>query len=415
MSITTSGYIRSVHVLRLCSVFAAPVAALRGRGVRFDPVGGEQNHCAGLSAALDRLGVRQTIVTTRPPTAPRVESFGRYGRVVRLGLPVSAYRQLYALPAWSLLPRLAERADLVHAHLGEDLAVVPLALRAAGHARVPLVLTVHCSPAHTLRGRTPRALLLHHLGGALERRGAALADAVIVLTGRMREALIGDGVAPRRVHVIPSGIAPAFTRPAGPGPLLDGVPAPRLLYVGRLHEQKGVDVLLRALALLDDPPVDLLVVGDGPRAGQLRDLAARLGVAGRVHMCGFVPHEEIPGVLGAGDPLVLPSRYEELGTVLLEAMHCGNPVVATRVGGIPGLVEDGVTGLLVPPGRPEPLAAAVRRLLGDPARAKEMAAAARKRVADLRWDRLVHRVYAVYAEVLGDHTGARLSRGAPAA
>ncbi|MEN3541011.1 glycosyltransferase family 4 protein [Microbispora sp. ZYX-F-249] len=400
-----------MHVLRLCSVFAAPVTALRGRGVRFDPVGGMQNHCARLSEALDRLGVRQTIVTTRPPTAPRTEDFGRHGRVLRLGLPIAAGRQMYAAAAWPLLPRLAEGADLVHAHLGEDLAVVPLALRAAGHARVPFVLTVHCSPGHTLLGRTPRALLLRHLGGALERRGTARADAVIVLTPRMRDVLAGGGVPQGRVHVIPSGIAPAFVRPTGPHPLLDRVPAPRVLYVGRLHEQKGVDVLLRALALPADPPVELLVVGDGPRARELWELAERLGVAARVHMCGFVPHEEIPALLGGADPLVLPSRYEELGTVLVEAMHAGNPIVATRVGGIPDLVEDGVTGLLVPPGRPEPLAAAIRRLLDDPAKAKEMAADARRRVAELRWDRLVHRVHAVYGEVLRARAGVR---GAPA-
>ncbi|WP_218671717.1 glycosyltransferase family 4 protein [Microbispora sp. GKU 823] len=404
VSITTSGYIRTVHVLRLCSVFAAPVTALRGRGVRFDPVGGMQNHCARLSEALDRLGVRQTIVTTRPPTAPRTEDFGRHGLLVRLGLPIPAGRQMYAVAAWPLLSRLAEGADLVHAHLGEDLAVVPLALRAAGHARVPFVLTVHCSPGHTVSGRTPRALVLRHLGGALERRGTARADAVIVLTSRMRDVLVGGGVPAGRVHVIPSGIAPVFTRPAGPGPLLDGVPVPRVLYVGRLHEQKGVDVLLRALALLGDPPVDLLVVGDGPRARRLRELAERLGVAARVHLRGFVPQEDIPGVLGGGDPLVLPSRYEELGTVLIEAMHAGNPIVATRVGGIPDLVEDGVTGLLVPPGRPEALAAAIRRLLDDPAEAKEMAANARRRVAELHWDTLVHRVHAVYGEVLRART-----------
>ncbi|MGI5155328.1 hypothetical protein [Microbispora sp. CA-102843] len=94
-----------MHVLRLCSVFAAPVTALRGRGVRFDPVGGKQNHCARLSEALDRLGVRQTIVTTRPPTAPRTEDFGRHGRLVRLG-PIPAGRQMYAVAAWPLLSRL---------------------------------------------------------------------------------------------------------------------------------------------------------------------------------------------------------------------------------------------------------------------------------------------------------------------
>ncbi|OLT11933.1 hypothetical protein BJF79_23220 [Actinomadura sp. CNU-125] len=114
----------AMHVLRLCPVFEPPPSALLGRGVRFDPIGGMQNHAAQLSRALDGLGVRQTVVTTRPPDAPAIARLGRHGRVVRLGLPVAVLRQGYAAAAWLRAPGLADGADLVHAHLGEDPAVL---------------------------------------------------------------------------------------------------------------------------------------------------------------------------------------------------------------------------------------------------------------------------------------------------
>src|ERR671910_3278448 len=120
-----------MRVLRVCSVFQPPATALSGPGARFDPIGGMQTHTHELSRALDLLGVEQTIVTTLPPTAAPEEALGAHGRVTRLGLPIRHFRQLYSWPAARLLPRLAGSADLVHVHLGEDIAVVPLALRAA--------------------------------------------------------------------------------------------------------------------------------------------------------------------------------------------------------------------------------------------------------------------------------------------
>src|SRR4029450_1356771 len=85
-----------MRVLRLCSVFQPPPTALTGLGARVDPIGGMQTHTYELSRALDRLGVRQTIVTTRPPTAPRREALGTYGRVIRLCLPVPQGREFYS-------------------------------------------------------------------------------------------------------------------------------------------------------------------------------------------------------------------------------------------------------------------------------------------------------------------------------
>src|SRR5215218_2907042 len=125
-----SSYRTRIRVLRLCSVFEPPPTALVGRGVKFDPIGGMQNHTAELTRALDRRGVVQTVLTTRPPTAPYFQHLGDHARVIRVGLPVRRFRQLYG-PQAVVAPILATRADVVHVHLGEDLAVLPLGTVAA--------------------------------------------------------------------------------------------------------------------------------------------------------------------------------------------------------------------------------------------------------------------------------------------
>ncbi|WP_433212646.1 glycosyltransferase [Microtetraspora malaysiensis] len=389
----------NMRVLRLCSVFEPPASALAAESAAaFDPIGGMQNHTGHLSRALDALGIAQTVITSRPPTAPAVAPLGRHGRVIRLGLPIGVFRQCYSLYAWWRLPCLAPGADVIHAHLGEDLAIVPLALRAARLSGAPIVLTVHCSLRHTLRVTGPRSLLLKTLGGALEGYGVDRAAAVIALTDRLRRELARPDV-----HVIPSGVGGEFRAdPADLGPGLPaGLPRPRIAYVGRLHPQKGVDTLLRGFALFSAAaPGHLVLVGDGPERARLRRLAARLGVERRTLFLGFLPHERIPAVLRDVDVLVLPSRYEELGSVLVEAMYSGVPVVASATGGVPELVRHRESGLLVPPGSPYAIAEALRELTAHPALAAALASRARRQAAELTWDTLVHRVVDVYRSVL---------------
>ena len=174
-----------IRLLRLCSVFEPPPSALVGKGVRFDPIGGMQNHTAELTQPLDRRGVVQTVLTTRPPTAPRLQRLGDHARVIRLGLPVRRFRQLYGSQAAILAPILAARADVVHVHLGEDLAVLPVGAAAARLHRLPLVLTVHTRLRHTLAGCDLRSAVLKTVGSPIERWGERSAEAVLVITPRL--------------------------------------------------------------------------------------------------------------------------------------------------------------------------------------------------------------------------------------
>jgi glycogen(starch) synthase len=388
-----------LRVLRLCSVFELPPDVPAARVARFDPIGGMQNHTGELSRRLDRRGVVQRIITTRPPGAGARARIGAACEVYRVGFPIPWFRQLYGGPALLLASRLARDASLVHAHLGEDLAILPLALWAAGRRAIPLVLTVHCSPRHTIEALDLRTTVLHTLGGALEHHAERRAGAVIAITPRLEARLREDGVARRNLYMIPPGV----DRELFQGPFRDPLPElghPRVLFIGRLTEQKGVHTLLTAMTRVTTRGAHVVIVGDGPLRATLERRIGELGVAASTHLLGFRPHHEVPALLAHADVLVLPSLYEELGSILLEAMQVGLPVVASRTGGIPDVVADGETGLLVAPDDPPGFADAIDRILSDPGLARRLGDAARRRGHAYDWDLVALEVLAVYEDAI---------------
>jgi glycogen(starch) synthase len=383
-----------LHVLRLCSVFESDAADLGPGAAEYDPVGGMQNHTAALSRCLDDRGVRQTIVTSRLAGRAGRTPLGRHGSVVRVGVAVPWLRQLWGVGALRHVLRPTAPVDVVHAHQGEDLATLLLARLAARVHRCALVVTVHCSVRHTLRGTTLRARLLQSVGGAVERRVLRRAEVVVALAERTAALLRGDGLPADRVRTIPSGVEPQLFPRVLPDAFGD-LPRPRVGYVGRLVPQKRPDLAVGALERMRSP-AHLVVVGDGPVRPALERRAAASAAPDRISFHGLVPHAEIPAVLSSLDVLVLPSAYEELGSVLVEAMAAGLPVVATRVGGIPEVVADGVTGLLVPAGDATALAGALDRLLGDPALTARLGRCARERSGAYAWPVLAGRIADLY-------------------
>jgi rhamnosyl/mannosyltransferase len=198
--------------------------------------------------------------------------------------------------------------------------------------------------------------------------------------------------------VIPFGFDPArFTLPTTP----ETNAVPTLLFVGRLVEYKGVDVLLRAVAGLDG--VRAILVGDGPRRDSLKELASDLGLAGRVMFEGEVSDERMSELYAMCDLFVLPSvtRAEAFGVVQLEAMAAGKAVVSTAVPtGVPWVNQHERTGLIVPPGEVPALRAAIQRLLGDRALRERMGREGRARVArDFTPARMIQQMLALYRDL----------------
>jgi glycosyltransferase involved in cell wall biosynthesis len=250
---------------------------------------------------------------------------------------------------------------------------------------VPLNVQVHTSflgdPYWHASG--PRHRVLAAVGRVVLR----LADTVRVVSAAERDRVLGLGLDAERVWVVPVPVDAGRWLGADGRELrvrVLGDRADRLvLYVGRLAPEKDVATLLEATRVLLDarPSTRVAIVGDGPLEHSLRARVAALGLGDGVLFAGAVPHDVVPSWFAAADVVVLPSLYEGLGLVLVEAALAGKPVVATRTTGAMDVVVDGVTGFLVPQRRPDALAARLLSLLADPARAMAMGSAGRDLVA----------------------------------
>ncbi|BCV25475.1 glycosyltransferase family 4 protein [Gelria sp. Kuro-4] len=283
------------------------------------------------------------------------------------------------------------RYDVVHTHAS-------LAGRVAARlARVPvLVLT-----RHGLGGGRPAPAWKRRLNRLAAH---ALTDAVIAISEAVAAQVQAEGVDVRQIEVVPNGIdVDEFARASGAAVRLElGVGGrPLVGMVARLVPEKAPQDFIRAAALVKRrcPEAAFLLAGSGPAAGELKELASRLGLGSEFHFLGY--RRDVAAVTAALDVAVLTSHREGLGLVLLEAMAAAKPVVATAVGGITEVVEPEVTGLLVPPGEPEQVAAAVERLLRDRKRAAQLGRAGQQ----LAWSRfsraaMARETAAIYEELL---------------
>lgn len=290
--------------------------------------------------------------------------------------------------------------DVVHVAMAGPTAMAYL--KSADPARhIPMVLTMQQTMLPEGAGLPGGDSLLARVVAAANWTAACSRDELLEVRRRF------PSVA-ERTSLIPN----ALVSSPGHCPPLPFEP-PRILGIGRLIERKGFDVALEAFARLTGRRLAplLVVAGDGPARPELEALAARLEVAERVQFTGFVPPEMVHDTYGAATVVVVPSRRAEpFGLVALEAAAMGRPVVASRVGGLPEVVVEGETGLLVPEGDPDALAAAVSCLLDDPERAVRMGRAARTRaLGNFSFDRYVDAYEELYRRV----TDARVEAGAP--
>jgi glycosyltransferase involved in cell wall biosynthesis len=249
--------------------------------------------------------------------------------------------------------------------------------RVAAHlARVPVVVTAEMAvDLWKTRG---------HL--AIDRRLARWCDRVVGNSHAVVDFYRKAGIPEGKLEMIYSGVAdeepPAVDRPGVRAEFGWAADAPLVLFAGRLMPQKGLDTLVDALDLLQHvrPDVRTLVAGSGPLKGELEGTAHAYTLDGKLRFLGH--RDDVPRLLAAADLLVLPSRYEGLPNVVLEAMRWRKPVVATSAPGTAELVVDGVTGRLVPVGKTTALAQALREVLADPDLARRMGEAGRARVEE---------------------------------
>jgi glycosyltransferase involved in cell wall biosynthesis len=320
-------------------------------------------HAAGLPMddAIEGIGV--TRFRYAPVAMETLAYGGTMAEQVRGGARGLAARGGLRATGAAQVARAARGADVVHAHWwfpsGASAALAP-------RGGAPLVTTMHGSDVRLARGigaaRRPMRWTLRH-SAATTAVSRWLAEEAEALTGVLPE------VAPMPVAVDRFQPPPAGERAVG-----------RLLFVGRLNEQKGVDLLLGALRELPGLTAD--IVGDGPDRERLSARAEELGVAARIRWRGARPHDELPAFYRGASALVMPSREEGLGLVAVEAHLCGLPVVSLDSGGLRDVVVDGVTGVVAREATATGIAAAVTSLLARPDAGAALADEGRRRALE---------------------------------
>jgi len=296
-----------------------------------------------------------------------------------------------------------EKFDIVHAHH----AFTPTSLMSIKFARklgIPTVLTNHSiflanSSDHLW---TPMSYFLfpfrHYINEAekIIAVSKAAADFIEHFSRREKIVVIPNGVDVHRFTFVKSTVANGL-----PFSILK---KPTILYVGRLVYRKGIHVLLRSMPYILEaiPDTQLLIAGSGYMESFIRLLTKSLNLEDHIRLLGFVPEDELPSLYNLSDLFILPSIYaESFGITLLEAMASGTPIVASAIGGIPEVVENGVNGILFKKGDELDLANAVIRVLDDPALANELAINARKKVEEqYSWPVVVKAIEGVYENVM---------------
>ncbi|HEX2320405.1 MAG TPA: glycosyltransferase [Streptosporangiaceae bacterium] len=265
--------------------------------------------------------------------------------------------------------RLTLSHDLVLLHSSKAGAVGRVALASLGRRRPPSVFTPH-GWSWLVGGR------LSALYRLTERILLPVTTFVVAVSGEERSAgRAALGARASRIRVIPNGVD--VTRFSPDGTVAARADDPLVVSVGRLSHQRGPDVAVAALALMRTPGTRLRLVGDGEDRAKIAHQASELGLAQRVELIGFRP-DPAPE-LRAADVVIVPSRYDGMALVLLEAMACGAAIVATRVAGCSAL---DAAGILVPIEEPALLAKAVDELLADTVRRTQLGKAARRRAVE---------------------------------
>jgi glycosyltransferase involved in cell wall biosynthesis len=362
-----------------------------------DRVGGAERFAVGVATALSRERFRVSLCAThviggaleRQLDAAGVHHFA-LGR-----------RSRFDLLRFRALTRFLRRehVDVLHAHKFGSNVWGTLFGRLC---RVPVVI----AHEHTwsYEGKPLRKLVDGHFIGRLATRFVAVSNAD-------RERMIAiEGVQPDKALVFPTAFVPRAAEETGDLRADLGLPpdGPVIGTVAKLRPQKALTVLIEAFRMVLEvaPEARLVIVGDGPSRGELEEGARAAGVGDRVSFTG--EREDLGTVLAAFDVAAMSSDFEGLPLFVFECMAHEVPLVATRVGGLPDVVSDGETGVLVSPRDPEALADALKRLLDDQGERERLASAARARLGDYTTERAAERFGQLYEELLA-------GRGSPRA
>lgn len=331
-------------------------------------------------------------------------TFGKENKQFRKGnLTIHIIKKIVKLPEsllifqiLSLKHKIREiNPDIVHAQV-----TYPPYSTAAALVRntYPTLLTVHGIVAKEIKFRHGISLIFGLvIPKPNERYVLSKILNLVVCSPQMKE-LVGN-MTNSKIYIIPNGIDFEDIRNVQPHKLIEH---PNILFIGNLVKLKSVDLLIKAIPIIKKsiPNIHIFIGGSGPQENELKNLVKELRIEENVNFLGFVSGDEKYSYYKSTDVFVFPSLYEAFGIVLLEAMACCKPIVASNVGGIPFVVEDGKTGLLFESGNVKDLAEKVITLLKDKGLRDKMGEAGRDKAKEFPWDRIAEQTVEVYKEII---------------
>jgi D-inositol-3-phosphate glycosyltransferase len=409
--------------IAMLSVHACPLAKLGGRDS-----GGMNVYVRELARVLGKRGIEVDVFTRwREKYDPRIQQLGPKARVIHIESgPIGYWPKMdvydhldeFTAKLDEYVTAEGRSYDLIHSHYWLSASVARTLARRWAVPRIQMF--------HTL-GQVKREVMDEDIDGESDvrvtiERQAVQESAAIVAASEIELGELRDlyGADPAKVHIIPCGVDPTLFHPIRQADARERLGRDQceriVLFVGRIEQIKGIDVLLRALGLLFIRRPDLrsdvclLVVGgaldpgdDAPETEkilELRRLVHEHRMEANVNFVGSLDQENLALYYAAADVCAVPSLTESFGLVALEAMACGTPVVGTRVGGLQTLIEHGESGLLVPAGDYQALADAIEQVLTDHRLRIHLAHGARDRAEHYTWESVGDKIEALYGSVL---------------
>ncbi len=408
--------------IAMLSYHTCPLATLGGKDT-----GGMNVYVAELTRHLGPLGIHVDVFTrSQDDHVPHVVHCLGYGnRVVHIPAGPEVPLPKPELPVY--IPKFVEgierfasekgiRYDLVHSHYWMS-GIAAESLKKDWNA--PVLQMFHTLGKMKNRiAQSPEEIEGdYRIQGELKVMG--MADRIIAATQAEESQLeFLYGIRSDKITVIPPGVNTTRFYPIPEDEAAEAIRVPGsgklMLFVGRIEALKGIDILLRALALMKqrgifvDHPHRLVIIGGDPddktlsetaEMARIKALSKELGIGDLVIFLGKRDQETLPYYYSAAEVLIMPSHYESFGMVALEAMACGTPVVASQIGGLAFLVQDGVTGYVVPDGEPELLSQKLTQLILDPKLLARLGKQAAEYAQGYRWEAITDQIVDVYNQL----------------
>lgn len=407
----------------MLSYHTCPLATLGGKDT-----GGMNVYVRELTRHLGEQGVHVDVFTrSQDEHVPHIlHDLGYGNRVVHVAagpeIPCPKEDLVTYLPDFvrgiqDFVYEKGEEYNLIHSHYWMS-GIAGIQLRSSWH--IPLIHMFHT--LGMMKNRVARSETeiegQYRIDG--EKKVLAEADRIVVATIAEKAQLeFLYRADPKKLSTIPPGVDLSRFYPISPDEAKAAVNIPpcdrMLLYVGRIEPLKGLETLIRAIAdlkengALDRYPFCLTVIGGDPDAGpemisaemaRLQNLSRQLGLSELVIFLGKQDQDQLPYYYSAAEVVIVPSHYESFGMVALEAMACGTPVVASQVGGLGFLVQDGITGFVVPDGEPDALSERLYRLICEPDLRKKLGEQASKFAQSYAWQNITSQIITLYGQVL---------------